>query len=159
MRTPKAIMVSSYYFHQMAGFLQDPRTFDEFMAAFLEWRSEITSHVESFSEKCRKFTCRRMFVCSLCSNNVDIHVVCSAVWKIDIACEQLEARRAGRQNNVHHLWRNGSGKRNRITQQLTPGEHVINLMSWKFLVVWIAIPESKGVAYTRHNMLCHLCID
>uniref|UniRef100_A0A3Q3W1F6 Sulfotransferase n=1 Tax=Mola mola TaxID=94237 RepID=A0A3Q3W1F6_MOLML len=38
MRNPKAIMVSSYYFHQMAGFLQDPRTFDEFMAAFLECR-------------------------------------------------------------------------------------------------------------------------
>uniref|UniRef100_A0A3Q3W5S0 Sulfotransferase n=1 Tax=Mola mola TaxID=94237 RepID=A0A3Q3W5S0_MOLML len=51
MRNPKDIMVSSYYFHQMAGFLQDPGTFDEFMATFLEGRvffGKWTDHVKSW---------------------------------------------------------------------------------------------------------------
>lgn len=33
-------MVSSYYFHQMAGFLKDPGTFDEFMDTFLEGKGQ-----------------------------------------------------------------------------------------------------------------------
>lgn len=36
MRNPKDVLVSSYYFHQMAAFLQDPGTFGEFMTTFLE---------------------------------------------------------------------------------------------------------------------------
>lgn len=40
MRNPKDIMVSSYYFHQMAGFLEDPGTFDEFMDKFLEGKGQ-----------------------------------------------------------------------------------------------------------------------
>lgn len=40
MRNPKDIMVSSYYFHQMAGFLPDPGTFEEFMAKFLEGKGQ-----------------------------------------------------------------------------------------------------------------------
>lgn len=34
------ILVSSYYFHQMAAFLEDPGTFDEFMDKFLEGRGQ-----------------------------------------------------------------------------------------------------------------------
>lgn len=34
------IMVSSYYFHQMASFLEDPGTFDEFMEKFLDGRGQ-----------------------------------------------------------------------------------------------------------------------
>lgn len=30
-------------------------------------------------------------------------VVCSAVWKMDRPCEELEAHRAGRSNIVHHI--------------------------------------------------------
>ncbi|XP_041799127.1 sulfotransferase family 2, cytosolic sulfotransferase 3 isoform X2 [Chelmon rostratus] len=51
MRNPKDVMVSSYYFHQMAGFLMDPGTFDEFMAKFLEGRvlfGKWTDHVKSW---------------------------------------------------------------------------------------------------------------
>ena len=40
MRNPKDVMVSSYYFHQMAGFLKDPGTFDEFMDTFLEGKGQ-----------------------------------------------------------------------------------------------------------------------
>lgn len=39
-RNPKDVMVSSYHFHQMAGFLEDPGTFDEFMEKFLEGRGQ-----------------------------------------------------------------------------------------------------------------------
>ncbi|XP_061632453.1 sulfotransferase family 2, cytosolic sulfotransferase 3 isoform X2 [Phyllopteryx taeniolatus] len=38
MRNPKDVIVSSYYFHQMATFLEDPGTWDEFMDKFLEGR-------------------------------------------------------------------------------------------------------------------------
>ncbi|XP_070822534.1 sulfotransferase family 2, cytosolic sulfotransferase 3 isoform X2 [Chaetodon trifascialis] len=51
MRNPKDVMVSSYYFHQMAGFLNDPGTFDEFMAKFLEGKvlfGKWTDHVKSW---------------------------------------------------------------------------------------------------------------
>ncbi|XP_071326058.1 sulfotransferase family 2, cytosolic sulfotransferase 3 isoform X2 [Trachinotus anak] len=51
MRNPKDIMVSSYYFHQMAAFLEDPGTFDEFMEKFLEGRvlfGKWTDHVKSW---------------------------------------------------------------------------------------------------------------
>ncbi|XP_076594420.1 sulfotransferase family 2, cytosolic sulfotransferase 3 isoform X2 [Chaetodon auriga] len=51
MRNPKDVMVSSYYFHQMAGFLDDPGTFDEFMAKFLEGKvlfGKWTDHVKSW---------------------------------------------------------------------------------------------------------------
>ncbi|KAM9309359.1 sulfotransferase family 2, cytosolic sulfotransferase 3 isoform 1-T1 [Pholidichthys leucotaenia] len=50
-RNPKDIMVSSYYFHQMATFLEDPGTFDEFMDKFLEGRvlfGKWTDHVKSW---------------------------------------------------------------------------------------------------------------
>lgn len=53
MRNPKDIMVSSYYFHQMAGFLQDPGTFDEFMDKFLEGKiisGKWTDHVKSWRQ-------------------------------------------------------------------------------------------------------------
>lgn len=40
----------------------------------------------------------------------NVRIVCSAVWKMDRPCEGLETYRPGRQNNVHHIWRNGSGK-------------------------------------------------
>jgi len=40
MRNPKDILVSSYYFHQMATFLEDPGTFDEFLDKFLEGRGQ-----------------------------------------------------------------------------------------------------------------------
>nr|XP_020452843.1 sulfotransferase family cytosolic 2B member 1-like isoform X2 [Monopterus albus] len=51
MRNPKDIVVSSYYFHQMAVFLEDPGTFDEFMGKFLEGRvlfGKWTDHVKSW---------------------------------------------------------------------------------------------------------------
>ncbi|XP_047455289.1 sulfotransferase family 2, cytosolic sulfotransferase 3 isoform X1 [Mugil cephalus] len=51
MRNPKDIIVSSYYFHQMAGFLDDPGTFDEFIDKFLEGRvmfGKWTDHVKSW---------------------------------------------------------------------------------------------------------------
>ncbi|KAM7420331.1 hypothetical protein PAMA_014853 [Pampus argenteus] len=52
MRNPKDIVVSSYYFHQMAVFLEDPGTFDEFMEKFLEGRvlfGKWTDHVKSWN--------------------------------------------------------------------------------------------------------------
>ncbi|KAM4580115.1 sulfotransferase 2B1-like [Odontesthes bonariensis] len=51
MRNPKDILVSSYYFHQMATFLEDPGTFDEFLDKFLEGRvlfGKWTDHVKSW---------------------------------------------------------------------------------------------------------------
>lgn len=51
MRNPKDVMVSSYYFHQMTGFLHDPGTFDEFMTSFLEGNvlfGKWTDHVKSW---------------------------------------------------------------------------------------------------------------
>ncbi|XP_027141938.1 sulfotransferase family 2, cytosolic sulfotransferase 3 isoform X1 [Larimichthys crocea] len=51
MRNPKDVVVSSYYFHQMAGFLPDPGTFEEFMEKFLEGRvlfGKWTDHVKSW---------------------------------------------------------------------------------------------------------------
>ncbi|XP_053182967.1 sulfotransferase family 2, cytosolic sulfotransferase 3 [Scomber japonicus] len=51
MRNPKDIMVSSYFFHQMAVFLEDPGTFDEFMEKFLEGRvmfGKWTDHVKGW---------------------------------------------------------------------------------------------------------------
>lgn len=35
-RNPKDVMVSSYYFHKMAAFLDDPGTFQVFMDKFLK---------------------------------------------------------------------------------------------------------------------------
>ncbi|XP_068616394.1 sulfotransferase family 2, cytosolic sulfotransferase 3 [Brachionichthys hirsutus] len=51
MRNPKDVLVSSYYFHQMASFLHDPGSFDEFMASFLEGKvlfGKWTDHVKSW---------------------------------------------------------------------------------------------------------------
>ncbi|XP_068179689.1 neural cell adhesion molecule 1 [Antennarius striatus] len=51
MRNPKDVLVSSYYFHQMASFLHDPGTFDEFMADFLEGKvlfGKWTDHVKGW---------------------------------------------------------------------------------------------------------------
>lgn len=50
MRNPKDILVSFYYFHQMAAFLEDPGTFDEFMDKFLEGKvfGKWTDHVKSW---------------------------------------------------------------------------------------------------------------
>ncbi|XP_072250815.1 sulfotransferase 2B1-like isoform X2 [Leuresthes tenuis] len=51
MRNPKDVLVSSYYFHQMATFLEDPGTFDEFLDKFLEGRvlfGKWTDHVKSW---------------------------------------------------------------------------------------------------------------
>ncbi|KAM3873439.1 sulfotransferase 2B1-like [Diretmus argenteus] len=50
-RNPKDVMVSSYYFHQMASFLDDPGTFQEFMYNFLEGKvlfGKWTDHVKSW---------------------------------------------------------------------------------------------------------------
>ncbi|XP_044062568.1 sulfotransferase family 2, cytosolic sulfotransferase 3 isoform X2 [Siniperca chuatsi] len=50
-RNPKDVIVSSYYFHQMAGFLDDPGTFDEFINKFLEGRvmfGKWTDHVKGW---------------------------------------------------------------------------------------------------------------
>lgn len=53
MRNPKDILVSSYYFHQMAAFLEDPGTFDEFMDKFLEGRGQSSHSMSgSYSKKC-----------------------------------------------------------------------------------------------------------
>uniref|UniRef100_A0AAQ4P943 Sulfotransferase n=1 Tax=Gasterosteus aculeatus aculeatus TaxID=481459 RepID=A0AAQ4P943_GASAC len=51
MRNPKDIVVSSYYFHKMAEFLDKPGTFDEFMEKFLEGKvlfGKWTDHVKSW---------------------------------------------------------------------------------------------------------------
>lgn len=51
MRDPRDVLVSSYYFHQMAQFLEDPGTFDEFMGKFLEGKvlfGKWTDHVKSW---------------------------------------------------------------------------------------------------------------
>ncbi|KAK2844251.1 hypothetical protein Q5P01_010910 [Channa striata] len=53
MRNPKDVMVSSYYFHQMAAFVEDPGTFDEFMDKFLEGRvlfGKWTDHLKSWKQ-------------------------------------------------------------------------------------------------------------
>ncbi|KAM4633889.1 sulfotransferase 2B1-like isoform 2-T3 [Polymixia lowei] len=50
-RNPKDVMVSSYHFHQMARFLDDPGTFQEFMDKFLEGQvlfGKWTDHVKSW---------------------------------------------------------------------------------------------------------------
>ncbi|XP_051920782.1 sulfotransferase family 2, cytosolic sulfotransferase 3 isoform X3 [Hippocampus zosterae] len=51
MRNPKDVAVSSYYFHQMATFLEDPGTWEEFIDKFLEGRvmfGKWTNHVKSW---------------------------------------------------------------------------------------------------------------
>ncbi|XP_077384122.1 sulfotransferase family 2, cytosolic sulfotransferase 3 isoform X2 [Festucalex cinctus] len=51
MRNPKDVIVSSYYFHQMATFLEDPGTWDEFIDKFLEGKvmfGKWTDHVKSW---------------------------------------------------------------------------------------------------------------
>ncbi|XP_059195345.1 sulfotransferase family 2, cytosolic sulfotransferase 3 [Centropristis striata] len=51
MRNPKDVLVSSYFFHQMAKFLDDPGTFDEFMDTFLEGKvlfGKWTDHVKGW---------------------------------------------------------------------------------------------------------------
>uniref|UniRef100_A0A3P9H5N7 Sulfotransferase n=1 Tax=Oryzias latipes TaxID=8090 RepID=A0A3P9H5N7_ORYLA len=51
MRNPKDVAVSSFYFHQMASFLEDPGTFDEFLDKFLVGRDffgKWTDHVSSW---------------------------------------------------------------------------------------------------------------
>lgn len=53
MRNPKDVLVSSYYFHQMASFLQDPGTFDEFMTTFLEGKGRIFNPCACFSFFCQ----------------------------------------------------------------------------------------------------------
>ncbi|KAM6909902.1 sulfotransferase 2B1-like [Xenentodon cancila] len=63
MRNPKDILVSSYYFHQMAAFLEDPGTFDDFMDKFLEGRvlfGKWTDHVKSW--RCAELGDKIMFI-------------------------------------------------------------------------------------------------
>lgn len=51
MRNPKDVLVSFYYFHQMAAFLEDPGTFEEFMDKFLEGKlvfGKWTDHLKSW---------------------------------------------------------------------------------------------------------------
>uniref|UniRef100_A0A672H167 Sulfotransferase n=1 Tax=Salarias fasciatus TaxID=181472 RepID=A0A672H167_SALFA len=51
MRDPRDVLVSSYYFHQMAEFLEEPGTFDEFIGKFLEGKvlfGKWTDHVKSW---------------------------------------------------------------------------------------------------------------
>ncbi|XP_037310829.2 sulfotransferase family 2, cytosolic sulfotransferase 3 isoform X2 [Pungitius pungitius] len=51
MRNPKDVIVSSYYFHKMAEFLDKPGTFDEFMEKFLEGKvlfGKWTEHVKGW---------------------------------------------------------------------------------------------------------------
>ncbi|XP_058502721.1 sulfotransferase family 2, cytosolic sulfotransferase 3 isoform X2 [Solea solea] len=53
LRNPKDVMVSSYYFHQMAAFLEDPGTYDEFMEKFLTGKvmfGKWTDHVKSWRQ-------------------------------------------------------------------------------------------------------------
>ncbi|XP_060937088.1 sulfotransferase family 2, cytosolic sulfotransferase 3 isoform X1 [Limanda limanda] len=62
-RNPKDVLVSSYYFHQMAAFLQDPGTFDEFIEKFLHGRvmfGKWTDHVKSWRHK--ELTDRIMYI-------------------------------------------------------------------------------------------------
>ncbi|KAL0984980.1 hypothetical protein UPYG_G00151380 [Umbra pygmaea] len=50
-RNPKDVMVSSFYFHKMASFLDDPGTFDEFLDKFLSGQvlfGKWTDHVKSW---------------------------------------------------------------------------------------------------------------
>ncbi|XP_066533511.1 sulfotransferase family 2, cytosolic sulfotransferase 3 isoform X2 [Hoplias malabaricus] len=50
-RNPKDVLVSSYYFHQMASFLDDPGTFEEFTDKFLAGQvlfGKWTEHVKSW---------------------------------------------------------------------------------------------------------------
>ncbi|KAL6462264.1 hypothetical protein MHYP_G00286860 [Metynnis hypsauchen] len=50
-RNPKDVLVSSFYFHQMASFLDDPGTFEEFMDKFLAGQvlfGKWTDHVKSW---------------------------------------------------------------------------------------------------------------
>ncbi|KAG7266646.1 hypothetical protein CRUP_032324 [Coryphaenoides rupestris] len=50
-RNPKDVMVSSYHFHKMAAFLDDPGTFQEFMDKFLKGEvilGKWTDHVKSW---------------------------------------------------------------------------------------------------------------
>ncbi|XP_049323490.1 sulfotransferase 2B1-like isoform X1 [Astyanax mexicanus] len=50
-RNPKDILVSSFYFHQMASFLDDPGTFEEFTEKFLAGQvlfGKWTDHVKSW---------------------------------------------------------------------------------------------------------------
>ncbi|KAF7651227.1 hypothetical protein LDENG_00113890 [Lucifuga dentata] len=52
-RNPKDVFVSSYYFHQMAKFLDEPGTFEEFMDKFLEGKvifGKWTDHVKSWRQ-------------------------------------------------------------------------------------------------------------
>ncbi|KAF6716208.1 Sulfotransferase family cytosolic 2B member 1 [Oryzias melastigma] len=63
MRNPKDILVSSFYFHQMAAFLENPGTFDEFIDKFLEGRvlfGKWTDHVKSW--KLAKIADRILFL-------------------------------------------------------------------------------------------------
>ncbi|KAJ0065920.1 hypothetical protein NL108_000170 [Boleophthalmus pectinirostris] len=51
MRNPKDVVVSFYYFHQSASFLEDPGTFEEFLDKFLEGKlafGKWTDHVKSW---------------------------------------------------------------------------------------------------------------
>lgn len=52
-RNPKDVMVSSFHFHKMAAFLDDPGTFDEFMDKFLSGEvlfGKWTDHVKSWRQ-------------------------------------------------------------------------------------------------------------
>lgn len=51
MRNPKDVFVSFYFFHQMAGFLEDPGTMDEFLDKFLKGNlvfGKWTEHIKSW---------------------------------------------------------------------------------------------------------------
>ncbi|XP_017265276.1 sulfotransferase 2B1-like [Kryptolebias marmoratus] len=63
LRNPKDVLVSSYYFHHMAVFLEDPGTLDEFIEKFLKGRvifGKWTDHVKSW--KCAELGDRILFI-------------------------------------------------------------------------------------------------
>lgn len=110
MRNPKDVLVSSYYFHQMAAFLQDPGTFGEFMTTFLEGKGHIFNPRICTAQIVQRVTLRILFLCQKAVNpKVNqklvclLHVIHSVVWKMDRSREELETHGAWRQNLIPHL--------------------------------------------------------
>lgn len=90
MRNPKDMMVSSYYFHQMAGFLQDPGTFDEFIDKFLEGKlifGKWTDHVKSWRQA--KLGDRIMFIAYEETVQVKLNEMAFPTCYPSVHCEAL----------------------------------------------------------------------
>lgn len=51
-RNPKDVLVSSFHFHQMARFLEDPGTFEEFVDKFLSGKRETFKYVFDINYTC-----------------------------------------------------------------------------------------------------------